>query len=133
MAVGASVSTGALPFLPVWVGAAIGAIIGSSLSFWLGRAFGPRLLTLWPLRDHPHQVQRTRDAFARWGYGILILGHFIGPLRSVVFLFAGMSGLRVLPFAVVNTLGATAWAFVVPKTGELGGDVIGWFWQFMGL
>ena len=132
MAVGASVSTGALPFLPIWIGAAIGAVIGSTFSYGLGRWFGPRLLQMWPLAQHADTVDRARALFLRHGPLAIVIGHFVGPVRPVAFLFAGISGISFRRFMVFNVLGATAWAFVVPKTGELGGDLIGWFWTYLG-
>lgn len=133
MGVGAAVATGALPFLPIWAGAAIGAVTGSTFSWWLGRRFGGRILGLWPLRDHPDLILRGQQAFARWGAFAVLLGHFFGPLRSVVFLFAGLSGMGFWRFQTINVLGAVAWAFLIPKTGEWGGNALAWFWQFLGL
>lgn len=133
VAVGAAANAGAISLWPIWIGATLGALIGSSFSFWLGQVFGARLLTMWPLRDHPEGVARTRGLFARWGGLAIIAGHFIGPLRPVVFLFAGLSGMRLLPFLAFNMVGAAAWAFLIPKSGWLGGDVLGRLWQFIGV
>jgi len=127
-AVGAASATGAFPFVPVWIGASIGAIIGSTISYGVGRYFGPRMLTLRPLCDYPAQVTRTRNLFVRWGAVALIAGHFIGPLRPVAFLFAGMSGMPVPTFLVFNTIGAVAWAYAIPQLGEFGGEIFGWIW-----
>jgi membrane protein DedA with SNARE-associated domain len=117
MAVGAAVSTGAMPFMPIWAGAAVGSLIGSTFSWWLGRRFGDRILAMW--------------AFARWGMLAVLIGHFFGPLRAVVFLLAGMSSMRFSEFQAVNLIGAIAWGFIIPKTGEMGGDLAGWFWQYL--
>jgi membrane protein DedA with SNARE-associated domain len=132
MAVGAAVSTGALPFLPIWIGAAVGALIGSTFSWWLGHRYGAHVLTMWPLRDRPELVDRTADAFRTWGILAVFIGHFFGPLRSVVFLFSGMTRMSFARFQTVNVIGAISWAYVIPKTGELGGNIIGWFWNFLG-
>ena len=88
--VGATVATGAIPFFPIWAGAALGAVVGSTFSYWLGLRFGARILAMWPLKDHPELVAQAGDAFRKWGAGAVFLGHFIGPLRPVIFLFAGM-------------------------------------------
>ena len=132
VAVGAAVSSGALTFLPIWAGATIGAIAGSTLSFAIGRMFGERILAFGWMQRHAAPIQHARDLFARWGLFAIVLGHFLGPLRPVVFLLAGVSGMKVLPFVVVNTSAAAAWAFMVPKSGELGGDLLGWLWGLFG-
>ena len=51
--VGATVATGAVPFFPIWAGAALGAMVGSSFRWWLGWRFGARFLAMVPLRDPP--------------------------------------------------------------------------------
>jgi membrane protein DedA with SNARE-associated domain len=131
--VGALVATGALPFFPIWAGAALGAMLGSTFSWWLGWRYGGYILTIWPLKHHPDLVERAAATFKRWGVGAVLLGHFVGPLRPVIFLFAGMMKMGFLPFMAVNTLACLAWAYVVPKFGELSGLIIGWLWTTLGL
>jgi len=46
VAVGAMASTGAVSFWPLWAGAAAGALIGSTFSYWLGRRYGRTVLEL---------------------------------------------------------------------------------------
>lgn len=131
LGVGALASTGALPFGPLWAGASAGALAGSFFSYWLGWRYGSHILRVYPLKDHPELVQRTRDAFAKWGPVTVFLGHFVGPLRPVVFLFAGMSGMRLRRFALYDVTGALAWAWAIPKLGQFGGSLLGWLWQFL--
>lgn len=128
VAVGAFAATGAISFLPLWIGATAGALAGSTLSFWLGRRYGEAILAMPPLRRHPEWVEKTNAAFTRWGPATLLLGHFTTFLRPVVFLMAGMSGMTLARFALWNSLGCVAWAYVVPKFGEIGGHLIGWLW-----
>jgi membrane protein DedA with SNARE-associated domain len=84
-----------------------------------------------PLRDHPEMVEKTRDAFKRYGAATIVIGHFTTVLRPVVFLMAGMSGMTLARFAFWNTIGCVAWAYLIPKLGQFGGDIIGWLWSFV--
>ena len=127
--VGGLVAAGGLDFAPLWVGASLGALVGSSFSFWLGSRYGPRMLRAWPLNRDPELVERGTSAFARWGGLAVLIGHFFGPLRAVVFLIAGVSAMRLVAFQPANVPGALAWAYLVPKSGEIGGNVIGALWQ----
>ncbi len=127
--IGALVATGSLDFAPLWVGASLGALAGSTLSWWLGLRYGKRMLKVWPLSRDPDMIARGTAAFARWGGAAIIVGHFFGPLRSVVFLMAGVSAMRLAAFQLANVPGALAWAYVIPKSGEIGGDVIGHLWR----
>jgi membrane protein DedA with SNARE-associated domain len=127
--IGTLVAAGALDFAPLFVAAAAGALLGSSISYWLGLRYGPSVLALWPLSRDPQLAARGQAAFARWGAATVLVGHFVGPLRSVAFLAAGLSAMPALLFQLANVPGAVAWAFVVPKSGEIGGDLIGAAWR----
>ena len=130
--VGATVATGAVPFFPIWAGAALGAVVGSTFSWWLGWRFGARILAMWPLKDHPDLVEQAVGAFRKWGMGAVFIGHFFGPLRPVIFLFAGMMKMSLPLFLVVNVTAAMGWAYVIPKFGEIGGLIFGWIWNLFG-
>lgn len=130
--VGAIVATGALDFWPIWAGASVGALIGSTFSYWLGLRYGDRMLSVWPLSRDPAMVARGRAVFARRGPVAVGVGHFLTFLRPVVFLMAGAARMRPAPFMLWNAAGGIAWAFVIPKSGEVGGDVIGWAWRALG-
>lgn len=127
--IGALVATGALEFGPIWAGAFVGALIGSTFSYWLGWRFGDSILGAWPLSKKPDLVARGRAAFAKRGPVAVGIGHFLTFLRPVVFLLAGAAGMRFLTFLSWNAAGGVAWSFLLPKSGEVGGDVIGWLWQ----
>lgn len=131
--VGALVATGGLDLLPIWIGASIGALIGSTFSWWLGWRYGEHFLRVRPLKDHPEMVARASAAFARWGVLAIIIGHFVGPMRPVVFLMAGTARMRLMRFQLFNIAGALSWALAMPLSGMLGGDLIGWLWQFLPL
>lgn len=132
LGVGALVATGELSLFPIWAGATIGAVIGSFLSYGIGWRWGDAILSLWPLRNHPDLVARGNAAFRRWGVIAVIIGHFFGPLRAVVFVMAGISRVPLILFAPVNIAGCMAWAYVTPKFGEVAGHLIGWIWRALG-
>jgi membrane protein DedA with SNARE-associated domain len=129
VAVGALAATGQIAFLPLWAGATAGALIGSTFSYWLGRRYGSAVLAMRPLRDHPEMVAKTQSTFAKYGPATIVIGHFTTVLRPVVFLIAGMSNMPLPRFLLWNTIGCVAWAFLIPKLGQFGGDILGWLWS----
>ncbi|MCX7288723.1 MAG: DedA family protein [Rhodobacterales bacterium] len=131
MGVGALVATGELTMLPIFLGAAIGAIIGSFLSYFIGWRYGPAMLGVWPLRNHPDQVERGNAAFLRWGPIAVLIGHFFGPLRAVVFVMAGISRIPLWIFGPVNVVGCIGWAYLTPLVGEGVGHGIGKVWTLI--
>jgi membrane protein DedA with SNARE-associated domain len=132
LGVGALVATGQVDFLPIWAGATIGAIIGSSISYAIGWYFGDRILAFRPVAKHSDLIEKGNAAFRRWGALAVLIGHFFGPLRAVVFLMAGIARLNLPTFVVINTVGCALWAYVTPKFGEVAGYIFGWIWRAFG-
>jgi membrane protein DedA with SNARE-associated domain len=87
-----------------------GAVLGDSISFWLGQKFGPVLPRLWPFRSHPDLLTRGIVFFERYGGSSVFVGRFIGPLRAVVPLAAGMMHMPTARFYAANILSAVVWA-----------------------
>ena len=129
--VGALVSTGAIDFAPVWVAAVIGALAGTSLSWWLGWRYGPAVLSLPALSLHAAPIARAQSWFARWGVLAVFLGHIFAPVTSMVFLLAGVARVRFWQFQLANIPGAMIWAWFLPKAGELGGQLVAWLWSLV--
>ena len=127
--VGGLIATGALSFTPIWIGAVLGAFVGSTFSWWLGQHYGGRMLAVWPFSREPALVERGTQAFRRWGGGAIFIAHFFGPLRAVAFLIAGVSSMSLLGFQLANVPGVLVWAYVIPKSGEVGGTIIGHIWR----
>lgn len=129
LGVGALVATGELTLLPIWAGASIGALVGSVISYAIGWRYGDAILALWPFRNHPEVVEKGNAAFRRWGVFAVMIGHFFGPLRAVVFVMAGISRMQPATFMAVNFVGCLGWAYVTPLFGEVAGHIVGWVWR----
>lgn len=130
LGVGALVASGELSLFPIWLGASIGAVIGSIISYWIGWRYGQTILSAWPFRNHPDFVEKGNAAFRRWGAFAITIGHFFGPLRAVVFVMAGIARMSPQVFMVVNFIGCLAWAYLTPLFGEVIGHLISWIWSF---
>lgn len=108
---------------PVWtsLAAVSGAIVGDGFSYWLGHRYGDRLRLLWPLKSHPALFESGQAYFARNGSKSVFLARFLGPLRAIVPVIAGISGMPATQFYIVNVLSALAWAAVHLAPGFLFG------------
>jgi undecaprenyl-diphosphatase len=108
---------------PWWVaGAAVtGAVLGDGVSFGLGRRYHEALLGAWPLKTHPEWMARGQAYFSQHGGKSVFLGRFLGPLRAIVPVVAGMSDMPLLRFALVNLLSAIAWSAAHLLPGALFG------------
>lgn len=107
---GALIGLGAMPFWPICLWAIAGAVVGDGLSFWIGWRFRSKLASFWPLCNYPQLLQRGVAFFQRYGDLSILLGRFVGPIRAVIPLVAGMLAMPPARFAIVNLLSAALWA-----------------------
>ena len=117
-AAGALIGFGALPFWPICAWAVAGAIVGDGVSFWLGQRFKRVIDRVWPFSRHPELLRQGVAFFHRYGSLSILLGRFVGPIRAVIPLVAGMMGMSAGRFVVVNVISATLWAptYLLPGT-----------------
>ncbi|KGE78018.1 bifunctional DedA family/phosphatase PAP2 family protein [Halomonas salina] len=103
----------------------VGAVIGDGLSFWLGYTQRERVTTLWPLSRYPEWLAQGARFFHRHGALSVFLGRFVGPVRPVVPLIAGMLHMPPRRFTLANLGSAALWApaYVLP------GYLLGRTWQ----
>jgi len=117
--IGALVGTDTLPLWPTLVWAAVGAIAGDGVSFWLGRRYHMQLKVRWPLRNHPELISRATNFFYRHGGKSILLGRFVGPIRPVIPAVAGMLEMPTQRFLLVNVISGILWAPVYIFPGML--------------
>ena len=110
--VGAVVATGSLDLKPVLLLAVGGAIAGDGISYWLGRHYQEDLRRVWPFSRFPAMLQKGEVFFRRHGGKSVLFGRFVGPVRPVIPMVAGMLGVQPLQFTIVNVLSALGWALV---------------------
>jgi membrane protein DedA with SNARE-associated domain len=125
-ACGALVPSGTLSAWELLAGAIPGAALGDSISYWLGRRYGPAMLRCWPLNRCPELVARAQAFMQRHGGASVALGRFFGPLRAVVPLLAGIAQMDRRTFWAANVGSAIVWAPVV----MLPGAALGWMAEF---
>jgi len=111
--------------VPIWLGAAAGAILGDWISYWIGHHYKEHALALWPISRFPDQMEKALTFFRRWGIWAIFLGRFTGPLRATVPIVAGISQMAFVPFQVSNVSSALLWSAVLIATGALGTAALG--------
>jgi undecaprenyl-diphosphatase len=102
----------------------IGTFIGASIDYGLGR-WGQRLLR--PVLSRPDVASgmaRVAVMLRRYGMLALLAGHFVGPIRSLVALSAGMARMEYWRFALYEAPAALVWATAYGIGGYLLADQI---------
>lgn len=110
VAVGALIGGAGLAFMPIWIGAVVGAFLGDWISYEVARRFGPAIQHSWPLNKQPQLIERAERLMRRFGAWGVFLGRFFGPLRALVPLVAGIFEMPRLPFQLANLASAIVWA-----------------------
>jgi len=119
--IGAIVASGVLQLNPV-IGLAIaGAIVGDGFSYWLGYHYHQQLRTIWPFSRFPGLLQKGEIFFTSHGGKSVLFGRFVGPVRPIIPVIAGMLGMKPAHFAVVNIISAIGWALAYILPGVLFG------------
>jgi membrane protein DedA with SNARE-associated domain/membrane-associated phospholipid phosphatase len=119
---GALVGMGQLPFWPVFLATAIGAIAGDQISYWVGRWYGEDLKTWWPLNRYPDLVKRGEDYVRQHGGKSIAIGRFIPGVKAVVPGIVGMLRMNQAYFVTVNVTSGIVWAAVHVLPGVLLGQ-----------
>jgi membrane protein DedA with SNARE-associated domain len=107
---GGLIAHGELPFWPIYFAAVVGAIIGVTISYWVGRLLKQRVKQIWPFRNYLEQIARGEVFFARHGGKSVFIGRFIPGVKAIVPGIAGMLGMPWPRFFLINVVSAFCWA-----------------------
>jgi membrane protein DedA with SNARE-associated domain len=118
--IGGMIGLSGIEYWSIWVAAAIGAIVGDWLAYVLAARFQHQRVHVWPLSRHPELVSRGFAFFERWGMAAVFLGRFLGPLRAIVPIAAGVCGMSWIRFQIANAASAVVWAAAVLAPGTFG-------------
>ncbi len=101
------------PMTLMWL-VALGAVLGDSLSYYLGTK-GTKLFHDDNRLLKTSHLERSKLFFAKHGNKSIFLARFIGPLRPFVPFLAGVSKMKISVFFFWNILSAILWstAFVL--------------------
>jgi len=123
--VGALVGTGVLGFQETLIVAFVGAVLGDSISFWIGSRYHQQLSSVWPIKNNPGYLDGGKRFFTKHGGKSVLFGRFVGPIRPVIPAVAGMMGMSGKFFLFVNVLSAAAWAPFYLLPGIVFGTSVG--------
>lgn len=128
VAAGAMVQGGLIDPVQAAIAGAAGALLGDTLSYFIGRSAGGSLRTWKIFAKHPEAFAHGERFFARYGVAGVFVGRFLGPLRAFVPLVAGMCRMRPIAFFTTSTVSAAIWSPALLFSGFLLGYVVrsGW-------
>ncbi|PJA08773.1 PA-phosphatase, partial [Candidatus Falkowbacteria bacterium CG_4_10_14_0_2_um_filter_48_10] len=92
--------------------AAIGAIIGDNINYFIGKKYGAKIFSksFWLIK--PAHFIKGEEFFKKHGAKSVFIGRFIPSLKEIIPLIAGTFGMKRLSFMLWNILGAIGWTIV---------------------
>lgn len=136
LAAGFLVSTGRVELVPTVILAALGAVLGDSVTYWLGRRAGTagerRLVGLycaWTActLGSARCVERAEGLLQRFSGWVILVAKFIAGARVFVPPIAGTSALSYSRFLFFDAAGSLLWSTLVVSLGAL----LGREWEAM--
>jgi membrane protein DedA with SNARE-associated domain len=115
IAAGVYAAKGHLPIVGVIAVAAVAAIIGDNIGYWLGRELGRPVIYryAWTRRIADRVMPPAERFFARHGGKAVFLARFFGGVRVTGAWMAGIARMEWWKFLFWNALGGIVWAIAV--------------------
>lgn len=115
---GALIAKGVMAFVPTLIILTVAASLGCWLSYLQGRWLGhTNMVKGWLLQLPAQYHQRAHNLFNRHGLMALVIGRFLGFVRTLLPTMAGISGLNSTRFQFFNWLSAVIWVGAVVGLG----------------
>lgn len=101
--------------------AAAGAIIGDTISYWLGRKYGYDLVLKYgkKFRFNEAKFERTRELVQEHFGKTLIIGRFNSFTRAFTPFISGVSKINFTKFIFYDAIGCLSWSAISVFTGYL--------------
>jgi membrane-associated protein len=94
------------------------AILGDNLGYYLGYQTGPRIFSRPKSRFfNPHQIERTRQFYQKYGVRAIMYARFIPIVRSCTPFIAGVAKMPYAKFLGFSLLGGTLWIATITVLG----------------
>jgi membrane protein DedA with SNARE-associated domain len=102
--------TGHFDPVAVMVASSLGSIVGSLLSYGMGRLGEPVVLRYGRyLLLNPHHLEWTKKFFNRHGGKTIFIARFLPVVRHLISIPAGLARMSLVPFILFTLMGATLW------------------------
>ncbi len=101
--------------------AALGALAGDGLSYWIGRRWGHGLRGVWPFQRYPQLLDRGELLFRRNAVKSIFIARYVGAVRPFVPAIAGIARMPLRRYLPVSIAACISWAVVFLAPGWLFG------------
>lgn len=123
--VGALIASGVLDPWTIVIAATLGSALGDWAAYWLGHTMKGGVARVWPIKNNPKLFHRGENFVTRYGAFSIVIGRFIGPLRGIIPMVAGVFSMPQVRFQLANWSSAVLWSVVWLAPGFLGVKLYG--------
>jgi membrane-associated protein len=88
-----------------------GALLSDHSGYYIGRFMGPKIHETNFAIKRAKMLQRAEKSIVKFGPAAIFFGRFLTPVRSIVPLLTGVSGLPRARYAFYDSLACGLWAF----------------------
>jgi len=120
-AIGVLVGLGEISGLYAIACAALGALLGDGLSFWVGWRWGARLHRVWPFRRYPQLLEHGERLFLRNALKSIFIARYVGAVRPFVPAIAGMAHWPLGRYLPASLAACLSWSVLFLAPGWLFG------------
>jgi membrane-associated protein len=103
-------STGRLTIELVILAGAVGAVIGDSAAYWIGRAGGIKIRAFVSRLAGEERVVAAERLIARRGSALVFVGRFLPGIRLAINVSCGAGHMGYGRFLIFDSLGAIVWS-----------------------
>lgn len=118
-AIGVMIGSAVIPAGSTFLWAILGAITGDFISYWLGIHYKDKLHRMWPLNKYPKLLEHSEKFFKHHGGKSVLIGRFVGPMRAMIPMVAGMFSMPWKRFALAAIPSASLWAVMYMLPGVI--------------
>lgn len=123
--IGAFAALGFVDIKLILITLSLGAIIGDSLNYYIGKNFGQKLVDNPKIPINQNHVTQTQEYYSKNGGKTIILARFIPIIRTFAPFVAGFSKMKYKDFMIFNIVGGFTWVFGITLVGYFFGNLPG--------
>jgi membrane protein DedA with SNARE-associated domain len=123
-------ATGRFDLNLVAIAGAVGCLLGSGVGYYLGATGGRWVLERYGryVLITPHELETAEQFFHRWGAPAVFFSRLLPVVRTFIAFPAGVSRMKLLPFALYTLAGSYLWCLGLAYIGQQ----LGQHWNLLG-
>lgn len=133
VASGVEMTRGVFHFLPLWLAATAGNLVGSNFAYVIGRFLGRPVILRYGryVRVTEARLKAVEDKFQKYQSLFLIIGKFIAFVRIAIPYIAGINQVNFWMFTALNTSAALVWSCLFLLLGKTVETVLKYFGGYL--